>query len=167
MGSCLRSGNCCTSFAVCITSFDVSRISKHLNLKPIEFVQIVSAPTERERKEPTVLIEGEYALLVLRWKKKFDCLFYGNGCDIYQYRPFLCRTYPFCFKNNKFIEVKLRACPSCWMPDGKEKEQYLSDLKRYEKEVKKYKKIVKKWNKQGGGNLKEFLEFSFKLSYHS
>ncbi len=172
MGECLRSGNCCTNFGVCVTPFDISRIAAGTGLQPVDFVMAIPEPPNRERAEPAVLIDGVPCLIVLRWQTKRVCKFYGpNGCTIYSARPNLCRTYPFAFSENReLIEVTARACPARWMPDDLALDQYLVDLAEYKKDVLTYKEIAKKWNilasrkppqKTGlrGTSLPDFLEF--------
>lgn len=161
MGSCLRSGNCCTNFGVCVTSFDIVRLIKTTSMAPVNFITTIPEQQDRERNEPAVLIDQELVLIILQWKKERVCKFYsGSTCTVYTGRPMLCRSYPFYLKDNKFVEIRSRACPERWMPDGDEKEQYLSDLQRYRKEVDNYKKIVAKWNANGGGSLNNFLRYA-------
>lgn len=163
MGSCLRSGNCCTSFGVCITHMDIFRINKSTKLEPIEFVMAIPEQPNRERTEPSVIIDNKKSLVVLNWKFGMVCKFYSDaGCEIYLTRPILCKTYPFCLIKNRLENMKSRACPRNWIPEGREKEQYFTDLKQYENEVKTYSILVKKWNKKGGGSLKNFLAFIIK-----
>ncbi|VVC02522.1 Putative zinc- or iron-chelating domain protein [Candidatus Bilamarchaeum dharawalense] len=163
MGSCLQSGKCCTSFGVCVTPFDLLRISKAIGLKPEDIVQFIPEPPNRERTEPAVIVDTGKFLMVLKWKKELICMFYsGSGCNIYEDRPMLCRTYPFCLKNGKFSEMKSRVCPSSWIPEAMEKKQYLADLKQYEKEVMAYRLMVEKWNGKGGGSFIGFLKYSIK-----
>ena len=38
---------------------------------------------------------GREMLLSLREKPGFDCIFWQDGCSVYQYRPLQCRTFPF------------------------------------------------------------------------
>lgn len=38
---------------------------------------------------------GEHERLSLKEKPNFDCIFWGNGCAVYENRPFQCRSYPF------------------------------------------------------------------------
>lgn len=160
----MRCGKCCTSFGVCITSFDIARIVKASNgkLKPYDFVAITSEPPERERIEPAVFIEGAPYLLILKWKKAQDCIFYekGIGCIAYLSRPMLCRTYPFRLEGNQLKNMKSRACPEAWAPEGDS--QYATDLKTYEKELTEYKKIVDKWNKskKEKETLTSFIDFA-------
>lgn len=157
---CLRCGKCCTSFGVCVTIFDVARIAKSAGLEPIAFVTAIAEPPERERTEPAILIDGERSLLVLKWKRGRNCIFYNpkKGCEIYGFRPLLCRTYPFRSCAGRLENTKSRACPKLWLPD--DSKQYLADIKIYEKELVEYKKIVDEWNTKPHKTLKDFLEFA-------
>lgn len=166
----MRCGRCCTSFGVCTTIFDIIRIvdASGGKLVPLDFVTITPEPPDRERTEPSILINGIPYLLILKWKPKKDqeCVFYDKdrGCVIYESRPILCRTYPFKSEKNKLENMKSRACPCFWIPN--DKTQYLSDLKTYEKELSKYKKIVDNWNKKEKTRetLKEFLDFAIQAA---
>jgi Fe-S-cluster containining protein len=162
---CLRCGKCCTSFGVCITPFDAAAIAKATNKEPESFVSLVLEPPERERTEPSILIEGERCLLVLKRSKANVCIFYGvkgGGCINYDCRPMLCRTYPFRVSNkaSELAGMKSRACPELWVPGKGEKKRYLRDCKEYEREIAAYSKIAGEWNARGGGSLKQFLEFA-------
>jgi hypothetical protein len=152
---CARCGACCTSFAVCITPSDIRRISSATGLPPADFVDTVQDYPERERTEPALLIDGEISLLVLKRSKANVCCFYsGDGCSIHPARPFLCRTYPF---GKGMGEMGSRACPSRWLPEGKEKAQYEKDLLLYERELISFRKFAEGWNSKGGGPLHELL----------
>jgi Fe-S-cluster containining protein len=157
--SCLRCGRCCTQFGVCVTFADVKRICKETGEDPEDFLDYIREPPIRERKEPAIKIDGESCLLVLKRKEDNVCPFYNDsGCVIYENRPMLCRSYPFRSKNKQLAELESRECPKKWLPEGKEKEQYLADCKQYEKEVAAYKQIAEKWNKLGG-SFRQFLDF--------
>jgi len=160
--SCLRCGNCCTRFGVCVTHSDAKRISEATGMKPEEFLDLIPEPPEREREEPAILIDGEPCLLVLKRQIEDVCFFYnGNGCEIYKSRPMLCRSYPYKvsgLESRVLNEMYSRACPGCWHPEGKEKKQYLADCKKYRKEVEEYRKLAEEWNKHGG-SFQEFLAF--------
>lgn len=161
----MKCGRCCTSFGVCITLFDIKRISEGTGLNPKEFVTFTPEPPERERTEPAILIKGQPSLLILKWKPKKGrtCVFYNEEsglCTIYNSRPTLCRTYPFKLQNKKLVDVKSRACPLLWIP--KEAKQYIADIETYNKELEAYKKTVDKWNKNctGKESLEEFIDFA-------
>ena len=160
VGSCLRCGKCCTSFGVCLTSFDLIRIIDHTGLDPKDFVQFMPEQPDRERTELAILIDGEFFLMVLKWNKKFDCCFYGkSGCNIYPARPMLCRTYPFCLKSGKLTDTKSRSCSDNWVPEDIDLMRYCTDMTQYRKEVNRYNQLVKAWNKSGGGTLENFLNY--------
>lgn len=158
--SCLRCGNCCTRFGVCVTPENAKRISQAAGMKMGEFLDLVPEPPEREREEPAILIDDEPCLLVLKRKVDDICLFYnGKGCKIYESRPMLCRSYPYKvlgLGSSVLSEMKSRACAGCWHPVGKEKKQYLADCKRYQRDVEDYRILAKEWNKRGG-TFQEFL----------
>ena len=156
--SCMRCGNCCTRFGVCITPFDISRIAKATGLEPGTFVNTISEQEGRERTEPFVVIDKKKCLLILKWSIERHCIFFaGTGCGIYDDRPALCRTYPFCMGGNGLKDMKSRACPKGWAPAQEGKAQYAADIKRYQGELDAYREIADKWNKSGGGTLNGFL----------
>jgi uncharacterized protein len=161
MGGCMRCGRCCTSFGVCVTPFDILRLSRATGKPPQELVKAIDEPPERERAEPAVIIDGRRCLIVLRWKgqKGRKCMFYSNsGCATYGSRPMLCRTYPFCMKDGKLAGVESRACPAAWSPG--DEAQYKADVAAYEKEVAAYAIIAGEWNRGRGGGLQGFLAFA-------
>lgn len=146
---CGRCGACCTSFGVCITPADIVRISLATGMQPSQFVDTVQDYSNRERKEPALLIGGQMRILVLKRGKGDACSFYSpGGCRIYHYRPLLCRTYPF---KGGIESMRSRACPSAWVPEGSEKEQYGHDILLYEKELVEFQKFAEGWNSNGGG----------------
>ncbi len=172
--SCLRCGRCCTSFGVCITPSDIVRIAEDTGREPSSFAASIPEPPNRERKEPSILINGERSLIVLKWKEKSDarvCFFYSEsdksdgcesknkGCSIYGSRPFLCRSYPFRKHENSLCDMKSRACPARWSPDDAGKKAYLTDLTRYENELGFYSIIADEWNKNPKGGLEAFLRY--------
>ncbi|MBU0591119.1 YkgJ family cysteine cluster protein [Candidatus Micrarchaeota archaeon] len=159
--SCIRCGNCCTRFAVCVTPSDIERVSKFTGKKPFEFVGVLEEAPQRERTEPAILINNTYSVLVLRRKPDNKCKFYGgSGCTIYSARPMLCRCYPFTFGNGEgIIEVCSRACNVVWEPKDPELSNYKTNCGTYKVELRAYKELATKWNSNGGGTFSEFLEF--------
>ena len=172
--SCLRCGRCCTSFGVCITPSDIVRIAEDTGREPSSFAASIPEPPDRERNEPSILIDGERSLIVLKWKEKSDarvCFFYfesdkfgvceskNKGCSIYGSRPFLCRTYPFRKNRNGLCDMRSRSCPTRWSPDDAGKKVYQADLARYEQEIGSYNVIADEWNKKHKGGLEAFLRY--------
>ncbi len=153
----MRCGRCCTSFGVCVTPSDIRRISKRTKLAPSSFISSIEEPPGREREEPAVLINGVRSLIILKWAKLRKCIFYDEGCKVYESRPMLCRTYPFRLTCRKLAEMKSRACPVRWAPDSTERKKYAADIRRYNRALEGYRKMADEWNENGGGTLKEFL----------
>jgi Fe-S-cluster containining protein len=180
----MRCGRCCTSFAVCVTAFDVKRITAATKIKPKDFLDLLPEPKERERTEPAIRIGDKYFLLVLKRSRKNVCYFYSEstkksrlelyrtsdyflgsvyddinkGCIIYTDRPMLCRTYPYKSSKKQLIEMFSRACQKHWQPNNVDKKQYLKDCEKYKKEINAYADMVKEWNKKSG-DFREFLRF--------
>ncbi|MEW5996605.1 MAG: YkgJ family cysteine cluster protein [Candidatus Micrarchaeota archaeon] len=152
---CTRCGACCTSFGVCIMPSDIVRISLATGMEPSEFIDTVKDYPDRERTEPALLIDKKKQILVLKRSAENVCYFYSSsGCKIYHYRPLLCRTYPF----RKGMEsMRSRACPSSWVPEGKEKEEYEHDIILYDKELIEFRKLAEEWNSGGGGTLASLI----------
>jgi Fe-S-cluster containining protein len=156
MGGCMRCGRCCTRFGVCVTPFDIMRISEATGEDPILFVMAIEEPDKRERTEPSVVISGVRSLMVLRWKAARVCRFFTkDGCSVYAHRPSLCRSYPFVSKEGRLAEVGSRQCPAGW----KSGDGYLADAKRYSTEIERYRKIAAEWDSGPGGDLETFLSF--------
>ena len=161
LDNCQRCNNCCTSFGVCLTVFDIIRIATDTGKKPEEFVALIDDYSPRERTEPAVMLEGKKRIIVLKHDKRRVCTFFdGKGCGIYDSRPYLCRTYPFTLKNGDMADVQNRACAIFWYPKGKNKEEYMKNLEVYYRQIEEYKKIVDEWNSKHEGGLNDFIEFA-------
>jgi uncharacterized protein len=77
---CLECANCCTTTGPLFTDKDISRISKHLRLRPSEFTE----------KYLRIDEDKDYVL------QSVPCAFLGddNRCSIYDVRPKACREFP-------------------------------------------------------------------------
>ena len=77
---CLQCANCCKTTGPLFTSADVERISKHLRLKPQQFISQYLRIDE----------DQDYVL------QKLPCSFldHDNTCFIYEVRPKACREFP-------------------------------------------------------------------------
>ena len=78
--NCLNCANCCKTTGPLFTSADVERISKHLRLKPQQFIYQYLRIDE----------DQDYVL------QKLPCSFldHDNTCFIYEVRPKACREFP-------------------------------------------------------------------------
>ena len=100
---CLKCANCCTTTGPLFTDKDISRIAKHLRIKPFEFTQQYLRIDE----------DRDYVL------KSVPCTFLGenNYCSIYEARPKACREYPHTDrkKQNQLLhltEKNIEVCPA-------------------------------------------------------
>ena len=77
---CLTCANCCKTTGPLFTNADVERISKHLKLKPQQFIE------QNLRLDE----DNDYVL------QQLPCTFLGsdNYCAIYEVRPKACREFP-------------------------------------------------------------------------
>ena len=77
---CLNCANCCKTTGPLFTNKDVERISKHLRLKPQQFIETYLRLDE----------DNDYVL------QSVPCTFLGtdNYCSIYEVRPKACREFP-------------------------------------------------------------------------
>lgn len=145
--------NCCKSYTITVTIFDILRISKNTNKNPKEIAFL--HPLKILSFDPDMVIdtiEGDAFLLGL---KSHPCIFLGkdNLCTIHEFAPLSCRRYPY-QTNNK---INTRFCPtiSSVIFRIKGPEKPVSPLLE---ELEKHKKIVKKWNEKNGSK-KEIIDF--------
>ncbi|KAA3619019.1 MAG: YkgJ family cysteine cluster protein [Flavobacterium sp.] len=77
---CLECANCCKTTGPLFTDKDITRISKHLKMKPQKFIEAYLRIDE----------ENDYVL------QNVPCTFLGsdNYCSIYDVRPKACREFP-------------------------------------------------------------------------
>ena len=90
---CLKCANCCSTTGPLFTDKDISRIAKHLCIKPSDFVtQYLRIDEDRD-----------YVL------KSVPCAFLGedNYCSIYDVRPKACREYPHTDRIKQYQLLKL------------------------------------------------------------
>lgn len=105
--SCKRCSRCCTkeSGYVYLSKKDLSNILSCLNLTKEEFVDTYC------RWVP--YYDGSEVLCLLE-KSNYDCIFWEDGCKVYNGRPVQCRTYPFwsfTLKDEKTWKDESITCP--------------------------------------------------------
>jgi len=112
---CHSCGYCCKSY-VSLHKQDILRLSKALSLTEEQFIKKYTNPSEHGT-------EYEFT----------KCAFYEGKCKVYDYRPFLCRTYPFlidprdlsviiedvtfCKGAREIYDKIFAACPDAKAPD--------------------------------------------------
>jgi Fe-S-cluster containining protein len=88
---CTRCGGCCSGFPgyVWLAETEVDRLSDHLGIERAEFISRYTKFVRGIGQPRISLIE----------KEGFDCIFFDDGCTIYEARPYQCRSYPFWSRN--------------------------------------------------------------------
>jgi len=100
---CMKCANCCKTTGPLFTDKDISRISKHLRIKPSKFTE----------KYLRIDEDRDYVL------KTVPCTFLGadNYCSIYDVRPKACREFPHTdrIKQHQLLELtekNMEVCPA-------------------------------------------------------
>ncbi|HEW64218.1 YkgJ family cysteine cluster protein [Fervidicoccus fontis] len=154
---CTRCTLCCgTGPNVSITVFDVIRMSKYLDVNPIQFLKIFT----------NVIIADLIPVIALKGDIAGRCEFLGfdsNGktfCKIYKYRPLKCRLYPIKLISPKSNYVYLDTdCPGLYAEDAEFIDFPVDIYKRNAYEVEwQYKKLYEKIFNEGKEPLNALLE---------
>jgi uncharacterized protein len=99
--NCLNCANCCKTTGPLFTTADVERISKHLRLKPQQFISQYLRIDE----------DQDYVL------QKLPCSFldHDNNCFIYEVRPKACREFPHTDRKKfqQITAITLKNIPIC------------------------------------------------------
>ncbi len=107
---CIKCGECCRrkGLIVTVTGRDVARLSSTLGmaapdlLRALDFYVLPENGTAPKglRDTPLLKTESGKAYMALRKMESGDCIFLkDNQCMIHPIRPFVCRTFPFVFRN--------------------------------------------------------------------
>jgi Fe-S-cluster containining protein len=102
---------------------DLRRLAASLAMPESSFIQVYCR----------WIREGEREHLSLKERANFDCIFWKEGCTVYQVRPLQCRTFPFWPRNldsPEDWERVSRECPGAGRGDlheAKEIEAYLAE----------------------------------------
>jgi Fe-S-cluster containining protein len=141
----LCDANCCKSYTITVTSFDILRISEDTGRKPEEFAVLLQARLLSFDPD-TTLDMGDDARVFLLCIKSHPCFFLKkNRCIVHGSAPLSCRRYPFQLDG----KLNARFCPLS--------SELLFRLKGAEiktdgmvRELEAHKRIVKEWNKKPG-----------------
>ena len=107
---CIKCGECCRQkgLIVTVTGRDVARLSSTLGmaapelLRALDFYVLQEIGTAPKGLQDTPLLKTESgkAYMALRKMDSGDCIFLkDNQCMIHPIRPFVCRTFPFVFRD--------------------------------------------------------------------
>ena len=151
---------CCKEYVIFVNAHDVHRLSVGLGMSPETFLEIYGA------KDYSLGIRVKEGLIDLALKQKNDaCKFLEETEDVFRctvndFKPGVCKSYPFEMKNGKLTQMSSMMCPVDW--DLLEFEKMMKiHLKKDESEWKFYDALVKDWNANHGmkKSLSEFLKF--------
>ncbi|MDR1399482.1 MAG: YkgJ family cysteine cluster protein [Treponema sp.] len=105
--SCTRCSTCCRyeSGYVFLTEHDTTRLLESLQIAHTGFVETYCrwVPDKWGTEQ-----------LTLKEKSNYDCIFWKNGCSVYEARPLQCRTFPFWHSimvSAKAWDAAARDCP--------------------------------------------------------
>ncbi len=103
--NCLECANCCKTTGPLFTDKDISRIAKHLRIKPLRFIERYLRIDE----------DRDYVLQTV------PCTFLreDNYCSIYEVRPKACREFPHTDRIKqhqllKLTEKNVEVCPAVY-----------------------------------------------------
>ena len=152
--------DCCKEYTIFVNAHDIYRLSNGLKLKPESFLELIGA------KDYFLGIKVEEGLVDLALKQKNGaCEFLEETdevfrCTVNDFKPGVCKSYPFEMKNGELSQMSDIMCPTDWDLTGF-KEMMIPHLKKDESEWKFYDQLVREWNlKYKGKNpLSEFLKF--------
>jgi hypothetical protein len=143
-----------------VNAHDIYRLSDKLGLNPERFLKIYGA------KDYDLGINVKEGLLDLALKQKGGgCIFLEESkdtfrCTVNDFKPGVCKSYPFQMRDGKLIQMDSKMCPVDW--NTQEFENMMSThLKKDECEWKFYDELVLEWNAKNWENkpLSAFLKF--------
>ncbi len=137
--------NCCKEYVIFVNAHDIYRLSVGLGMPPENFLEIYGA------KDYGLGIQVKEGLLDLALKQKNGgCIFLEDSKDIFRctvndFKPSVCKSYPFEMKNGKLIQMSDKMCPVEW--DAAEfEEMMITHLKKDVDEWKFYDDLILEWN---------------------
>jgi Fe-S-cluster containining protein len=148
--------NCCKSYTITVTAFDVLRAAAASGKKPEEFATLHQARLLAYDPDMTLDMADDGWVYLLGFRSHPCAFVSGSRCMIHAAAPLSCRRYPFQLNNR----LNTRCCP---LPS-----QLIFRLKGADiptewlmQELELHKKIVRDWNKKPGKKT-ECLAFLLK-----
>lgn len=152
--------NCCKEYVIFVNAHDIYRLSARLGVAPEAFLELYGA------KDYALGIKVKEGLIDLALKQKNGgCMFLEESknifrCTVNDFKPSVCKSYPFQMEHGKLIQMSDKMCPAEW--DTAEFDAMMrTHLKKDEDEWKFYDALVLEWNTKHWRKkpLSAFLKF--------
>jgi len=141
----LCDANCCKSYVITATAFDVLRVMEQTGRKAEDFAMLHQARLLAFDPDTTLDMEDDSWVYLLGFKSH-PCVFLEkNRCTIHVCAPLSCRRYPFQLDG----KLNARFCPILPQLAFRLKGADIS-ASAMKEELDAYKLIVKEWNKKPG-----------------
>lgn len=141
----LCDANCCKSYIITVTAFDILRAAESTGRKPSEFAMLHPARLLAFDPDTTLDVEDDSWVYLLGFKSH-PCVFLEkNRCSIHSSAPLSCRRYPFQLDG----KLNARFCPLLPSLAFRIKGADIP-AKAMRDELEAYKLIVKEWNNKPG-----------------
>jgi hypothetical protein len=137
--------NCCKEYTIFVNAHDIYRLSINLGLEPERFLEIYGA------KDYSLGIKVKEGLVDLALKQKNGgCIFLEEskdvfGCTVNEFKPGVCKSYPFQINDGKLVQMSSKMCPVDW-DTGEFEKMMAVHLKKDKDEWRFYDELVLEWN---------------------
>nr|MDO8113725.1 YkgJ family cysteine cluster protein [Candidatus Sigynarchaeota archaeon] len=172
--ACDRSGDCCYNHSILLTHYDVHRILERLPQLDIRDLVVLFTSyigyvdLDVLAGYPAIMLENEPCYLGLRFvideatgQRRCRFLDVSNGlCTIHDFKPMICRTYPFIIDHGKITRLEKIRCKKPYHPfDPAAIKELRATLHRAYLEFEEYKAKIGSWNETGDtDSLDAFFE---------
>jgi Fe-S-cluster containining protein len=176
---CDCSGDCCFNHSILLTSFDVIRILDHVpNVNVRDLIvfyvsQVGYVDIDILAGYPAIMLENEPCYLGLRYITDEAlgvqrCPFLDTEsrlCKIHEFKPMVCRGYPFLFDEGKLTRHERLRCKAPYHPrDPAEIDGLRATLRQAYAEFNAFKLEIEAWNESGQTDSPEaFFKLVFKI----
>jgi Fe-S-cluster containining protein len=137
--------NCCKSYTITATAFDVLRVAEASGKRPEDFATLHQARLLAFDPDMALDMQDDGWVYLLGLKSHPCAFIKGNRCAIYASAPLSCRRYPFQLNGR----LNPRMCPLASQLIFRVKGADLP-AEQLTSELELHKKIVKEWNKKPG-----------------
>lgn len=155
--ACQSCANCCRYFNINITHLDIKRILENRpDLTSNDFVYFTQSDPKEDESESFISTYGKRDISLKKKPNSQDCVFLDekNMCSIHDFKPIVCRVWPFSLEKGKISWIKehhnfiKKICKHTSVKGANDPDKLREVLKLHSKERKIYSKLVKIWNNE-------------------